>query len=227
MLRFTFQFKKYIKSSLSEPLEDCWQFVLQFVSGRVSIFWKYPQSDSLTVSPYRLAEIYQVDRILYDYDLTKCDPEKLQHYIQELRHRIGETGTDQFNTEQWSFAWILRVLAREHHFLPLLQSSVLPFEINPKQTEEYLHNAGCDITTLIRDDFATLDYFAFLFEELWQQEWESLTSHWELQDEIADLNLITAVVIPWDSMVASSLQLAFEELEQGELLHSKPGTKLT
>ena len=28
-------------------------------------------------------------------------------------------------------------------------------------------------------------------------------------------------------MVASSLQLAFEELEQGELLHSKPGTKLT
>ena len=93
--------------------------------------------------------------------------------------------------------------------------------------EEYLHNAGCDITTLSRDHFATLDYFAFLFEELWQQEWESLTSHWELQDEIADLNLITAAVVPWDSMVASSLQLAFEELEQGELLHSKPGTKLT
>ena len=42
-------------------------------------FWKYPQSDSSTVSPYRLAEIYQVDHILYDYDydLTKCDPEKL------------------------------------------------------------------------------------------------------------------------------------------------------
>ena len=55
--------------------------------------------------------------------------------------------------------------------------------------EEYLHNAGCDITTLIRDHFATLDYLAFLFEELWQQECESLTSHWELQDEIAELKL--------------------------------------
>ena len=32
-----------------------------------------------------------------------------------------------------------------------------------------------------------------------------------LQDEIADLNLITAAVVPWDSMVASSLQLAFRK----------------
>ena len=107
-----------------------------------------------------------MDRILYDYDLTKCDPEKLQHYIQELRHRIGETGTDQFTIEQCSFTWI--------------------------------GETGTDQFTLIRDHFATLDYFAFLFEELWQQEWESLTSHWELQDEIADLNLITAAVVPWD-----------------------------
>ena len=28
---------KYVKTSLSEPWEDCWQFVLQFVSGRVHL----------------------------------------------------------------------------------------------------------------------------------------------------------------------------------------------
>ena len=44
---------------------------------------------------------------------------------------------------------------------------------------------------------------------------------------MAELKLITAAVVPWDSMVASSLQLVFEELKQGELFHSKPGTKLT
>eukprot|EP00435_Cladocopium_sp_Y103_P007743 s7223_g2.t1 len=185
-------------------------------------FWKHPQSESLTVSPLRLAEIYQVDRILYDYDLTKCDPEKLQHYIRDLRHRVGGTDPEQFTAEQWSFTWILRVLAREHHFLPLLQSSILPFEINPKQTEEYLHNAGCVITTLIRDHFAPMDYFAFLFEDLWQQDWASLASHWDLKDEITHLNLTTAAVVPWDSLVASSLQLAFEEWSRANSFTASP-----
>ena len=36
MVHFTSQFK-YVKTSLSEPVEDCWHFVLQFVAGRVHL----------------------------------------------------------------------------------------------------------------------------------------------------------------------------------------------
>ena len=187
-------------------------------------YWKAGQR---TVPPFRLAEIYQVDRILYDYDVTQYDPTQLETYIDELRGHIGDVDLADFTTKEWANAWILRVLTHAHHFLPLLQSAVQPFEINLQQTEEYLYNAGCVITSLISDHFATIDFFAYIFSELWQRDWEALTSPWALQGDIPTLDLNTAAVVPWDAMVASSLQLAFEELEAGGLLHCEPGVKLS
>lgn len=190
-------------------------------------YWKNPQREFLTVPPFRLAEIYQLDRVLDDYDVTQHDPAQLESYIDELRRNIGDVDPADFTTKEWANAWILRVLTHEHHFLPLLQSSVQPFEVDLKQTDEYLRNAGCVVASLVSDHFATMDFFAYLFEELWQRDWEALTSPWEFQGELPDLSLNTAAVVPWDALVASSLQLAFEELEGGGLLRRQPGVKLS
>ena len=184
-------------------------------------FWKNPTSDGLTVTPYRLAEIYPYDRILYDYDVTNYGPALLQAYIQDLQSLLGCSDPTEFTAEQWSSAWI-----EDHHFLPLVQTSILPFEVDVKQTEEYLHNAGCVITTLIREHFATLGYFGYLFEQIWQSDWETLTSPWGSLQEEPNATLTTAAVVPWDAMVASSLQFAFEDLERGGLLHRPPDTRL-
>eukprot|EP00438_Fugacium_kawagutii_P000747 Skav220491 [mRNA] locus=scaffold591:210724:212948:+ [translate_table: standard] len=188
-------------------------------------YWKAPQREYLTVPPLRLAELYQLDRILYDYNVTHYAPAQLQNYIEELRTHMSADPAE-FTAKEWANAWILRVLTREHHFLPLLQTSAQPFELDLKQTEEYLHNAGCIVTSVIRDHFATMDFFVYLFDELWQQDWEAFTSPWDLQGDLPDVGLNTAAVIPWDALVASSLQLAFEELERGELLLRQPGVKI-
>ena len=189
-------------------------------------YWKALPSTPLTLPPAEVAEIYQVDRVLHEYDITTFPTETLQGYVSDMRKTVRDTVPADYTIEQWVCEWLLRVLNTEHHFLPLLQTAVLPFEVNVQLTEQYLYNAGSVITTQVREHFGTVDYFAFMFEELWEHEWALFSSRWELADWTRDLPVLTAAVIPWDSMVASSLQLALEELDRHHCLPEAPGTEL-
>jgi hypothetical protein len=194
---------------------------------RAHVDYWHSKDPVLTLTPFRMAEIYQVDRFLYDYDVTQLSDEYLRGYTDDIHDKLGDSQPGDFTIEQWVLAWALRVLTKDHKFLPLLQSSALPFEINPSLTEEYLHNAGGVFTKQVNEHFALLDLFVYIFEDHWNNDWESFTEQWELADWTRELPVATAAVVPWDAMVACSLHFTFEDLLAEQLISGEPPPKIT
>lgn len=56
----------------------------------------------MTLPPSQVAEIYQVDRVLYDYGITLVPPEDLQRYVNDLRETVCDTAPPDYTLSNGS-----------------------------------------------------------------------------------------------------------------------------
>lgn len=65
-------------------------------------YWETLPSSPVTLPPSQVAEIYQVDRVLYDYGITLVPPEDLQRYVNDLRETVCDTAPPDYTLSNGS-----------------------------------------------------------------------------------------------------------------------------
>ncbi|CAK9027249.1 unnamed protein product [Durusdinium trenchii] len=90
-------------------------------------YWETLPSSPVTLPPSQVAEIYQVDRVLYDYGITLVPPEDLQRYVNDLRETVCDTAPPDYTLSNGSLNGVVHTLIAPHFGLRF--QSVLPCPI--------------------------------------------------------------------------------------------------